>query len=147
MTPNDKGPATSRGYVLAGPRSLQLEERALPELEDDWVRLRFLYCGLCGSTSRFTRDGPTRPTRFRSGTSSSPKWRRSAPMFGCCPGRYRHQRPELPVWALRPLPGGPIDLCRTGQQGLFTNRDFSDFGDIHASYLLRLNGPPRNTSP
>lgn len=134
---------TSHGYALVAPRTLRAEERDLGELPPDWVRLRFLYCGLCGSDlSQFAgRPDASYPVTVghefvaevvevgavvellkRGDIVSSDLNYRCGSCDHCGAGRSH--------------------LCRMGQQGLFTNRAFSDFGDIEASYLIRLDSPP-----
>lgn len=135
---------TSRGYVLSGPGSLTLEEHVLPELPASWVRLRFLYCGLCGSDlSHFAgRPGVSYPL------SVGHEFIAEVTEPGS--GVEHLQAGDIVTSDLNFRCGncdhclaGRSHLCLVGQQGLFTNRGFSEFGDFEASYLLRLDGPAR----
>jgi threonine dehydrogenase-like Zn-dependent dehydrogenase len=134
--------SVSRGYVLTAPGKLEIAQRTLPDLPPGWVRLRFLYCGLCGSDIAQFRGRPsaTYPTSvghefvaevvavgaevvcvsFGDLVTSDLNYR-----CGDCDHCF----------------AGRSHLCRQGQRSLFTNRAFSEFGDIDASYLLRLNRP------
>jgi L-iditol 2-dehydrogenase len=133
----------SSGYVLAGPRTLRFEAQDLPELPADWVRLRFLYCGLCGSDI----------THFESRQGSYPvsvghEFVAEVTAVGVdveafSPGDIVTSDLNYRCGACDHCLAGRSHLCRDGQQGLFTNRAFSDIGDIHFSYLLRFDSPVR----
>lgn len=136
------GASVSRGYSLVEPGVLRLQERELDELPAGWVRLRFLYCGLCGSDlSHFAgRPGASYPVSVGHEFVAEVVGTRvdllergdivtSDLNFRC--GSCDHCR------------AGRSHLCRVGQQGLFSNRAFSDYGDIDASYLVRLAGLPK----
>jgi L-iditol 2-dehydrogenase len=114
----------------------------LPPLPEDWARLRFLYCGLCGSDIlQFQgRPGASYPISVghefvaevveagaQVDSVSIGDLVTSDLNFRC--GECDHCR------------AARSHLCRSGQQELFTNRAFSEFGDIDASYLLRLSAP------
>lgn len=134
---------TSSEYVLAGPRSLQVRERSFQEVEPGWVRVRFLYCGLCGSDiSHFEgRPGVSYPL-----TAGHEFVAEVANVGG---GVDDLVAGDIVTSDLN-FRCGECDhclaqrshLCRTGQKGTFTNRGFADLGDLHRSYLLRIDGPP-----
>lgn len=142
MESTETGPTTSRGYVLAGPGSLRIEERVLPKLPSDWVRLRYLYCGLCGSDlSHFAgRPGVSYPMsvghEFIAEVVET-----GSDVAMLAPGDKVTSDLNFRCGSCDYCLAGRSHLCREGQQGLFTNRAFSELGDIEASYLLRLNGP------
>jgi L-iditol 2-dehydrogenase len=136
------GQASTRGYFLTGPGRLEDDEHTLPPLPDDWARLRFLHCGLCGSDISQFRGLPGAIYPISMGHEfiaevvaigaevesvdvgdlvTSDLNFRCGECDHCCAGRSH--------------------LCRRGQQSRFTNRAFSEVGDIDAGYLLRLGGP------
>jgi threonine dehydrogenase-like Zn-dependent dehydrogenase len=133
----------STEYVLAAPRELRTRERTLGDLQDDWARVRFLYCGLCGSDiSHFQgRPGVTYPITVGHefvgevvGVGDG--------VDELAPGDVVTSDLNFRCGECDHCLAGRSHLCRVGQQGLFTNRGFADFGDLHASYLVRLEGPP-----
>lgn len=143
MGAGDGGQAVrSRGYVLSAPRLLTLEECVLPELSPDWVRLRFLYCGLCGSDlSHFAkRQGVSYPLSVGHEFVAEVVETGSEVEL-LQPGDAVTSDLNFRCGSCDHCLAGRSHLCRVGQQGLFTNRGFSELGDFEASYLLRLNGP------
>ena len=134
---------TARGYVLTAPGTLEVDRHQLPVLPPDWARLRFLYCGLCGSDLNQFGGSASAVYPISVGhefvaevvevgseveSVASGELVTSDLNFRCgtcdhCLAKRSH-------------------LCRVGQQEMFTNRAFSELGDIEASYLLSLNGPP-----
>ncbi len=136
--------AVSREFVLAGPGELGTRRREFGEVAAGWARVRFRYCGLCGSDiSHFRgRPGVTYPVTIGhefvgevTAVGEGVTWLAPGDVvtsdlnFRCgdC-DRCRAKRSHL---------------CRVGQQGLFTNRGFADQADLHASYLVRLGAQPR----
>lgn len=113
-------------------------------LASEQVRIRFLYCGLCGSDmSRFVgqRDvtfpvsmghefvaevvelgGDVAGIRLGDIVTSDLNYR--CGRCHQCRARRSH-------------------LCIEGQVGLFSNRGFAEYADFDASYLLRLGGAAR----
>jgi len=133
---------TTRGYVLAAPGVLRVDRHPLPALPPEWVRLRFLYCGLCGSDlSQFGgRPGATYPI------SVGHEFIAEVVEIGSevelvAAGDIVTSDLNFRCGECDHCLAGRSHLCRDGQQALFTNRAFSEFGDIEAGYLLRLNGP------
>lgn len=134
----------SMEYVLAGPGTLAARERRFVEVAPGWVRVRFRYCGLCGSDISYFegRPGTTYPMTIGHefvgevvAAGDGVTWLAAGDVvtsdlnFRC--GDCDHCR------------AGRSHLCRVGQQGLFTNRGFADLADIHASYLVSLGSDPR----
>ncbi len=130
-------------YVLAAPRRLEKRERRFGEIVAGWARVRFLYCGLCGSDiSHFKgRPGVTYPMTIGHefvgevlAVGDGVKEIAAGDVvtsdlnFRC--GECDHCR------------AARSHLCRVGQQGSFTNRGFADLADLHASYLTRLESQP-----
>jgi threonine dehydrogenase-like Zn-dependent dehydrogenase len=128
---------------LAGPRSLRSRQRLLRDLPPGWMRVRFLYCGICGSDiSHFEgRPGTSYPItvghEFIAEVVAI-----GAEVEDFSPGDIVTSDLNFRCGCCDHCEASRSHLCRIGQQGLFTNRGFADFGDIHASYLLRLGGAP-----
>jgi threonine dehydrogenase-like Zn-dependent dehydrogenase len=136
-------PATSREWVLEGHRRLVDQRRALGALGADDVRVRFVYCGLCGSDlSKFEASTPVaypmslghefvaevvavgeRVERLRPGDIVTSDLNHRCGRCDQCLARRSH-------------------LCREAGARLFTNRGFAELGDLHVDYLLRVDGPP-----
>lgn len=140
MTPPRRSHATTATYRLSGPRSLELREIALPGLPRDWVRVRYLYCGICGSdVSKFEgRRNIAYPVSLghefvaevvASGDSTSE----------LSPGDLVTSDLNYRCGQCEQCRARRSHLCREGQVGRFTNRGLSTFGDLHVAYLLRLN--------
>lgn len=135
---------TSTEYVLAGPRTLQTRQRVLRELCPGWVRVRFLYCGLCGSDiSHFEgRPGISYPLtvghEFLGEVTDVGEG-----VQGLIPGDIVTSDLNFRCGSCDHCQAHRSHLCRVGQQGLFTNRGFAEFGDLHASYLITLPGTAR----
>lgn len=143
MTIDARGPAVASGFLLTGPRSLRWQSQALPEMPDDWVRVRFLYCGLCGSDlSKFEgRREITYPVslghEFIAEVVAV-----GAEVTGLEAGHVVTSDLNYRCESCDQCRAQRSHLCREGQAGLFTNRAFADLGDFHASYLVPLNAPP-----
>lgn len=131
----------SREHLLVAPRSLRSRHRELPPLADDWVRLRFLYCGICGSDLS-TFEG-RREVAYP--VSLGHEFIAEVAETG---GRVGHLAPGATVTSDLNYRCGSCDqclagrshLCLEGQVGAFSNRAFAEYGDLHASYLTRLEG-------
>jgi threonine dehydrogenase-like Zn-dependent dehydrogenase len=135
----------SRGYALTGPGSLQMEKNQLGELKPGWVRLRFLYCGLCGSDLAHFAGRPDASYPVSIGHEFI------AEVTEVGDGVELLSTGDLVTSDLNYRCGtcdhclaGRSHLCRIGQQGLFSNRAFSELGDIEATYLVALNGPVKH---
>lgn len=136
--------ATSWQYLLVGPRTLTRRSRSQSELPEDWVRVRFLYCGLCGSDlSKFEgRRAVEYPVSLGHefiavvcdvGTAVS----------GLAPGDIVTSDLNYRCGSCDQCRAGRSHLCRIGQSAAFSNRAFAEFGEFHVSYLLRLEGDVR----
>ncbi|HSS41483.1 MAG TPA: alcohol dehydrogenase catalytic domain-containing protein [Solirubrobacterales bacterium] len=133
----------STEYVLASPGEISSRQRSFGDVPDGWARVRFHYCGLCGSDiSHFEgRPGVTYPIavghEFVGEVVET-----GAGVEAISPGdvvtsdlNYRCEECDY-------CRAGRSHLCRVGQQGLFTNRGFADFGDLDVSYLVPLKARP-----
>ncbi|HEU4904971.1 MAG TPA: alcohol dehydrogenase catalytic domain-containing protein [Solirubrobacterales bacterium] len=114
----------------------------MDELEPDWVRLRFLHCGICGSDlSQFEgRPDATYPISVgHEFVAEAIEVGNRVRRLG--PGDLVTSDLNYRCGACDHCSAGRSHLCRKGQEGYFTNRAFSDIGDIEESYLLALKGP------
>jgi L-iditol 2-dehydrogenase len=136
-------PATSREWVLEGHRRLVDRRRSLGALGPDDVRVRFVYCGLCGSDlSKFEAS-----TAVAYPMSLGHEFVAEVVAVG---ERVEHFRPGDVVTSDLNHRCGRCDqclarrshLCREAGARLFTNRGFAELADLHVDYLLRVDGPP-----
>lgn len=133
----------STEYVLAAPGEIRSRQRSFGDLSKGWARVRFRYCGLCGSDiSHFEgRPGVTYPIavghEFVGEVVDV-----GAGVEGIAPGDVVTSDLNYRCGECDHCRAGRSHLCRVGQQGLFTNRGFADLGDLDASYLVRLGGSP-----
>lgn len=126
-------------YDLIAPRRLEVVRAQLGPLPREWVRVRFAYCGLCGSdVSHYTGQ------RMASGpVSMGHEWVATVELTGSdvsffTPGDVVTSDLNFRCGACPACARGRSHLCRTGQVGLFSNRGFARRADIHASYLHKL---------
>jgi|HubBroStandDraft_6_1064221.scaffolds.fasta_scaffold59237_3 threonine dehydrogenase-like Zn-dependent dehydrogenase len=134
---------TSLERFLAGPGTFAVRSRELENLQADWARLRFLYCGVCGSDmSQFeARRDASYPVSLGHEFIAEVLEIGDA-VENVCPGDIVTSDLNYRCGVCDRCRAGRSHLCREGQIGLFSNRAFGDFGDIHASYLLRIDGEP-----
>ena len=129
--------------LLDSPSTFGAHTRELQGLDPEWVRLRFLYCGICGSDmSGFEARRDTAYPASLGHEFIAEVVRVGEAVDGLAPGDYVTSDLNYRCGTCEQCRARRSHLCREGQVGLFTNRAFADFGDIHASYLLRLDGAP-----
>jgi threonine dehydrogenase-like Zn-dependent dehydrogenase len=135
-------PSDSKSWLLVSPGRFAVGPSELTAMKPGRARLRFLYCGVCGSDISVFED--RRETRYP--VSLGHEFLAEVIEIGA--GVDRLERGDLVTSDLNYRCGrceqcraGRSHLCREGQIGLFSNRAFAEFGDIDASYLLRLGGP------
>jgi threonine dehydrogenase-like Zn-dependent dehydrogenase len=131
----------NQAYLLTGPGSLVLQSQALPDLPADWARVRFLYCGLCGSDlskfeGRRSLDYPV---------SLGHEFLAEVVEVGdeverLAPGALVTSDLNFRCGACDQCLAGRSHLCHRGQIGLFNNRAFAELGNFHESYLLPVEG-------
>jgi threonine dehydrogenase-like Zn-dependent dehydrogenase len=133
-------------YLLAGPRTLVRRTRVLPPVNDTWVRVRFLCCGICGSdVSSFEGRRKSPYPRSLGHEFVAEVQEIGMRVDGFAPGDLVTSDLNFRCGACDQCRAGRSHLCRLGQRGLFTNRAFAEFGDLHAGYLLRVAaGAPRS---
>ena len=138
---------TSATYVeslLTAPGTIQLGRREISPLAEDWVRVRFAYCGLCGSDL----------SRFEGRRAISYPLSLGHELVGEVVHTGRAvvglRRGDLVVSDLNFRCGqcdqclvGRSHLCRRRATELFSNRAFAQLGDLHESYLVRVDGALR----
>jgi threonine dehydrogenase-like Zn-dependent dehydrogenase len=137
-------PVTSWEYALTAPRTFRRRSRRLADLPEDWVRVRFLYCGLCGSDlSTFEgRRAVDYPVSLGHEFIAE-VWEVGAAVKGLAPGDVVTSDLNYRCGACDQCRARRSHLCRVGQSAAFSNRAFAQFGDLHAGYLLRIDGSPR----
>jgi threonine dehydrogenase-like Zn-dependent dehydrogenase len=132
---------SSRGYALVAPRRLETEEWQLGELAPRWVRLRFLYCGLCGSDLSHFEGRPEAIYPVSVGHEFLAEVVEvGGEVERLAPGDLVTSDLNYRCGICDQCDAGRSHLCDKSQEGYFTNRAFADFGDIEENYLLRLNG-------
>lgn len=130
-------------FLLASTRSIEPRTSPLPALADTWVRVRFMYCGICGSDlSMF--EGRRRLEYPRSighefvGLVVQVGGRVEDLEVGDLVSSDLNHRCRT----CDQCRAGRSHLCRLGQVGLFSNRGFAIFGDLEMGYLFRMGGQP-----
>ncbi|MEO6500331.1 MAG: alcohol dehydrogenase catalytic domain-containing protein [Jatrophihabitantaceae bacterium] len=129
-------------YLLTSPGVLTASMRPFIDLPADWVRVRILYCGICGSDmSKFETLYPVSYPR-----SMGHEFVAEVVEVGTDIDRF--QAGDIVTSDLNfrceqcdHCKSGRSHLCRTGQVGLFSNRAFAEYGDIEQSYLTKVSGP------
>jgi threonine dehydrogenase-like Zn-dependent dehydrogenase len=136
-------PPTSLECFLAGPRRFETRTRALDSLPPEWVRVQFLYCGICGSDmSEFEgRRAIAYPASLGHEFIAEVKQVGEA-VNTLTPGDLVTSDLNYRCGHCEQCRADRSHLCRDRQVGFFSNRAFAHAADIHASYLLPLQGPP-----
>lgn len=133
--------STSWQYLLVEHSTMAREDRTLPPLDDNRVRVRFLYCGLCGSDlSTFEGRRPIDYPRSLGHEFIAEVHEAGSAVDGFSPGDIVTSDLNFRCGSCDQCGAGRSHLCRSGQSGLFTNRAFAEFGDLQSDYLLRLAG-------
>jgi threonine dehydrogenase-like Zn-dependent dehydrogenase len=132
-------PDMSWEYLLVGPRRLERRHRTLPRLQAGWVRVRFLYCGLCGSDlSAFEGRRTIGYPRSLGHEFLARVEAVGEEVVSFAPGDLVTSDLNYRCGKCDQCEAGRSHLCRSGQSGLFSNRAFAEFGDLHADYLVRI---------
>jgi L-iditol 2-dehydrogenase len=136
------GQTTTRGYVLTGPGTLVVDRHTLPPLPPSWARLRFLYCGLCGSDLSQFAGRPDAAYPVSVGHEFVAEVIEiGSEVETVAPGDIVTSDLNYRCGECDHCLAKRSHLCRIGQQERFTNRAFSEFGDIEADGILRLSEP------
>jgi len=133
-------------YALTGPGRLEKRSARLGPLQDGWVRLRFHYCGICGSDVSYFhgRRGPVYPLSLGHELVASVE-ELGEGVEGLAVGTLVTSDLQYRCRTCVYCAQGRSHLCEHAQLGLFSNRAFATRGDIHGSYLFPL--PGREPSP
>jgi L-iditol 2-dehydrogenase len=135
---------TSWEYLLVAPQTLVRRPRVLPELDAGGVRVRFLYCGVCGSDlSNFEGRRAVKYPVSLGHEFIAEVCEVGSRVTGLVPGDLVTSDLNYRCGTCDQCRANRSHLCRIGQVGMFSNRAFAEFGDLHASYLLRLGGRPK----
>lgn len=140
MTPDA---TSSAAWFLVGPRSLEVRRRDLGSLRPGWARVRFLYCGLCGTdVSQFDHpdDYPVSIGHEFLGKVEAVGEGVTAVAVGDVVTSDLNYR----CGSCDQCREGRSHLCAVGQVGMFTNRGFADLGDLEATYLVRVAAEARH---
>ncbi len=136
---------TTDVYLLDGPGLIRRHRRVPATLRSNWVRVRFLYCGICGSDiSKFEgRRELTYPVSVgHEFVAEIEEVGAAVREFDV--GDVVTSDLNFRCGSCDRCEVGESHLCRTGQIGHFTNRGLASRADLHESYLLRLSS---NASP
>ena len=128
-------------YSLTSPGVLTARMRSFADLQPYWVRLRFLYCAICGSDmSKFDNlysiSYPYSPGHEFVAEVVEIGTEVDILLVGDIVTSDLNFRCEQ----CDHCKSGRSHLCRTGQVGLFSNRGFAEYGDIEQSYLTKVDG-------
>jgi len=128
-------------YYLLAPGVVKSELRTFTELPPTWVRLRFLYCGLCGSDMTKFEGGCAEEYPCSIGHEFVAEVSAvGADVISLQPGDIVTSDLNFRCGQCDHCMSGRSHLCRTGQVGVFSNRAFAEYGDIEQSYLTRIDG-------
>ncbi len=129
-------------YFLTGPRTLESRPWEPAVLPADWVRIRFRFCGLCGSDLSMFEGRQTISYPIAVGHEFIAEVVECGSVVdGLSPGDLVTSDLNYRCGKCEPCLSGRSHLCEEGQIGRFGNRGFAGLGDIHESYLLRVDAP------
>lgn len=133
---------SSREWVLVGPGRLELLERPLLGVSTGRVRVRFLFCAICGSDiTKYRATGETSP-RFPLSlgheflaevVAVGPSARSSFSV-----GDLVTSDLNFRCGACDPCNLGRSHLCVERSAPVFSNRGFAEFADISSDILLKV---------
>lgn len=127
---------------LVSPGRIEHVSKALPPLAAGWARVRFAYCGVCGTdVSYFTGRRPTDCPVTMGHEWVAVVEAVSAGVGGLRPGDVVISDLNFRCGRCTYCASGRSHLCETGQRGEFTNRGFGTRADIRVEYLCRCVGP------
>jgi len=136
-------PIESVEWTLEAPRRLGLRSRCLSALEAGWVRVRFAYCGVCGSdVSKFEGCRTVAYPMTLGHEFVGEVIAVGAGVDGLTPGDVVTSDLNYRCRTCDQCRAQRSHLCRNAGVVRFTNRAFARFADIHSSYLVRVAAPP-----
>lgn len=128
-------------FALVAPRRFEKRLLVLPPLAEDWVRVRYLFCGVCGSDlSHFDNRRPTKLPRSMGHEFLARVEAVGASVAEFAIGDIVTSDLNFRCGVCAQCRDGRSHLCERGQEGHFTNRAFSDYADLHQSYLYKTPG-------
>jgi threonine dehydrogenase-like Zn-dependent dehydrogenase len=131
-------------YSLTSPGVMEPQVRTFADVMTNSVRLRFLYCGVCGSDlSMFEDRRPLAYPRSLGHEFIAEVVDVGADVVSLQPNDIVTSDLNYRCGYCDHCEAGRSHLCRKGQIGIFSNRAFAEYGDIDPSYLVRIDGPPR----
>jgi threonine dehydrogenase-like Zn-dependent dehydrogenase len=130
-------------YLLLRTGHIERQQCLSRPLVEDYVRVRFLACGLCGSDmSKFEGTSPV-SLPFSLGHEFIAQVEEvGSTVPSLKPGDFVTSDLNFRCGACDHCLAGRSHLCRVGQSGLFSNRAFASRGNLHHSYLLPLEADP-----
>ncbi len=129
-------------YFLTGPHTLEPRPWEPEDLQADWVRIWFRFCGLCGSDLSMFEGRQTISYPIAVGHEFIAEVVECGEAVdGLSPGDLVTSDLNYRCGQCEPCDTGRSHLCEESQVGLFGNRGFAGLGDIHKSYLLRVDAP------
>lgn len=137
------GTIANRVYTLTAPGRVEILDAPLPGLPPDRVRVRYLYSGICGSDlSAYHGHGQVRLPATIGHEFIAVVEAAGADVDGVFPGDVITSDLNFRCGACDRCLNGRSHVCRSGQIGDFTNRAFAQRGDLHHSYLERIDAAP-----
>jgi threonine dehydrogenase-like Zn-dependent dehydrogenase len=133
---------SATAYFLEAPGSVKPRTVELDALASEWVRVRFLYCGLCGTdlSAYEGRQEVSYPLAVGHEFVGEVLEVGDA-VTALVPGDVVTSDLNYRCGVCDQCAAGRSHLCRDGAIGLFSNRGFADQGDLHERYLIRVDGP------
>ena len=127
--------------VFTGPQTINIESKQVPDIPPDYVRIKYLYCGICGGDySTFLGRRADYPV------SLGHEFVGEIIAYGENVHDFYHGQIIISDFNFR---CGKCTFCRRGQShlcvqndiGLFSNRGFANYGVIHTNYLTAISPP------
>jgi threonine dehydrogenase-like Zn-dependent dehydrogenase len=130
-------------YVLSAPRHLERVVEPIGVLPPDRVRVRYLYCGICGTDLLGYEGGrPLEPNESMGHEFIAEVTEVGSEVDTIAVGSLVTSDLNYRCGTCDQCQDGRSHLCRTGQIGDFSNRGFANVGDLHWSYLVVIDAPP-----
>lgn len=131
--------------VFTGPYKIELIEKLIPPLQDDYVFVEYLYCGICGGDySVYCGYRKSYPIslghEFVAKVISVGKQ-----VSNFHPGQYVVSDFNFRCGKCVYCINDQTHLCEKNDIGCFSNRGFARTANIHSSYLVPI-APPKNLS-
>ncbi len=132
----------SREFALSAPETFTSATKELGPLKEDWVRVRFAYCAICGSDlSMFEGRRSIEYPASLGHEFVAQVVARGIAVSDFNVGDVVTSDLNFRCGSCEMCRRGRSHLCEKGQIGLFSNRAFADYGDLDARYLYHLDAP------